>query len=103
MSRTMFAREMDQPAAEVLRFRRETLHLASAATDGADDEPEGLVDGLAEAVERLDRAVEEGWRLTGVRLVRDGRGHYHLDARLAPAAPLCGNPAPGPAGIGRAA
>jgi len=53
-----------------------TLRLTSDA--------DALVDGLAEAVDQLDRAAEDGWRLIGVQLVRRADGEYRLDARLAP-------------------
>ena len=72
--------------------RRAMLRLASVATADGDAEPDGLVDGLVEAVEQLDRATEDGWRLVGVKLLRDAAGDYQLDARLARPAPLSGTP-----------
>jgi hypothetical protein len=51
---------------------------------------------MADAIEQLDRATAAGWRLVGVKLLREAQGFYRLDARLArpgPAAVSCSTPA----------
>ncbi len=76
MDRLEFARPEHRDSCAEHRL----LRLTSPAA--GDSEPEGLVDGLVEAVEQLERAAADGWRLVGVKLLRDARGAYHLDARL---------------------
>jgi hypothetical protein len=58
------------------------LHLTAAEPGETGPEPPGLVDRMAEAVGQLDRATAEGWRLLGVKLLREAAGTYQLDALL---------------------
>jgi len=66
-----------------LSGRRAVVRLAAAGGPETGPEPPGLVDRMADAIEQLDRATAEGWRLVGVKLLREPGGFYRLDALLA--------------------
>lgn len=66
-----------------LSGRRAVLCLTADGAPETGPEPPGLVDQMAEAIEQLDRATAEGWRLVAVKLLRQPEGFYRLDALLA--------------------
>jgi len=65
-----------------LSGRRAVLRLAASHAPETGPEPPGLIDRMADAIEQLDRAIAEGWRLVGVKLLRQPEGFYRLDALL---------------------
>jgi len=68
--------------------RHAVLRLAAAEAPETGPEPPGLIDRMADAIEQLDRATAEGWRLVGVKLLRQPAGFYRLDALLARPRPV---------------
>jgi len=66
-----------------LSGRRAVLRLAADEAPETGPEPPALIDQMADALEQLDRATAEGWRLVGVKLLRQPGGFYRLDALLA--------------------
>jgi len=74
--------------------RQAFLRLAAAPAGESAPEPAGTVDRMAEAIEALDRATADGWRLVDVKLLREVGGLYRLDARLARPESIAKGPRP---------
>jgi len=79
------------------------LRLAAAEAPETGPEPPGTIDRMAEAIQQLDLATAEGWRLLGVKLLREPRGFYQLNALLVRPWPTAAGPSAEPAVAEKAA
>jgi hypothetical protein len=75
------AQRKQASAAEYRRLFVTPQQSSSTPASWADESPE-FADGLAEAVEKLDVATQEGWSLVSVSVEKDAKGRRWLNALL---------------------